>query len=106
MFVFVLVLFDILNKPGAPVPRSPKLEPQGIKKEQMSTMADQDPKITLLRSKLALLIGREDCAVYDTIKAQHPHALEEPWSSDMSGHHKHVGTQSVPDGQDRFPGTN
>lgn len=54
-------------------------------------MADQDPKITLLRSKLALLMGREECPVYDSIKAQHPHALEEPWSEDMSGPHKRVG---------------
>ncbi|KAF6230562.1 hypothetical protein HO173_011099 [Letharia columbiana] len=53
-------------------------------------MADQDPKITLLRSKLALLMGREECPVYDSIKAQHPHALEEPWSEDMSGPHKRV----------------
>ena len=68
-------------------------------KNQMSTMEDpeeQDPKITLLRQKLALLIGREDCPVYDTINAQNPRALEEPWSLDMSGPQKYVGKELVP----------
>lgn len=64
----------------------------------MSTMADLDPKIALLRHKLALLMGPECCPLYDTIKAEHPQALEEAWSTDMSGKHKHVGTQCTPSG--------
>ena len=59
-------------------------------------MADLDPKIALLRCKLALVMGREHCPAYDTIKAQHPYALEEPWLVDMSGPHKHVGKHNVP----------
>lgn len=61
----------------------------------------EDPKITLLRCKLALLIGPDECPEYDTIKAQRPQALEEPWSDDMSGPIKHVGTHIEPSGWER-----
>ncbi len=46
--------------------------------EKMSNMEDQDPRTTLLRSNFALLIGREDWAVYGIIKTQDPHVLKEP----------------------------
>lgn len=59
-------------------------------------MADQNPEIALLRQKLALVIGRENCPVYDAINAPHPQALEEPWSEDMDRPHKHVGTENLP----------
>ena len=59
-------------------------------------MADLDPKITLLRHKLALVIGEVDCPVYNTIEALHPNALEEPWSATMGGPYKFVGTQAYP----------
>lgn len=55
-------------------------------------MANEHPTITLFRHKLALVMGREHCPVYDTIKTQHPHALEEPWSANMSGPYIYVGT--------------
>lgn len=58
----------------------------------MPTTEDQDPKVTLLRRKLALVVGRKECPVYDNVKAEHPNALEEPWSADMSGPYKYVGT--------------
>ena len=41
-------------------------------------MEDQDPRVTVLRSKFVLSIDREDRGLYGTIKAQYPHALEEP----------------------------
>lgn len=56
----------------------------------MPTAEDQDPKVTLLRRKLALVVGRKECPVYDNVKAEHPNALEEPWSADMSGPYKYV----------------
>ena len=55
----------------------------------------EHPKITLLRCKLALLIGPKECPEYDNIKAQRPKALEEPWSPDMTGDIIHVGTYIV-----------
>ncbi|KAL9134810.1 MAG: hypothetical protein Q9175_004004 [Cornicularia normoerica] len=48
-------------------------------------------QLELLRAKLALAIGPiEINLVYDEVKAAHPNALNEPWSSDMSGPHKHI----------------
>lgn len=67
-------------------------------KDETSNMADLDPKITLLRHKLALVIGEEVCPVYNTIKAQHPNALQEPWSATMDGPYKFVGTKVIPSG--------
>lgn len=50
-------------------------------------------QLELLRAKLALAIGDLDVNLfYDDIKATRPNALDEPWSSDMSGPHKHIGT--------------
>ena len=56
------------------------------------TAEDQDPKVTLLWCKLALIAGRDCCPIYDDIKAHRPNALEEPWSTDMSAPYKFVGT--------------
>ena len=61
-------------------------------------MADVDPKITLLCHKLALVVGEKDCPVYNTIKAQHPNALEEPWSATMGGPYEFVGPKVIPSG--------
>ncbi|CAD6584905.1 MAG: hypothetical protein ASARMPREDX12_001785 [Alectoria sarmentosa] len=58
--------------------------------KELFIMVDRSLKVGLLRRKMALLVGRENCPVYDIIKAQYPHALEEPWSSDMSGPHQYV----------------
>ena len=49
-------------------------------------------QLELLRAKLALAIGPLDVnPFYSEIKAARPNALDEPWSNDMSGPHKHVG---------------
>lgn len=61
-------------------------------------MADLDPKVTLLRHKLALLIGEEHCPVYNTVKTQHPNALDEAWSSTMSEPYTLVGMYLIPHG--------
>lgn len=54
--------------------------------------ATASPKLDLLRAKLALAIGPiEVNLAYDEVKAAHANALDEPWSKDMSGPHKHVG---------------
>ena len=92
------MVFNIINKPGGPGPRTSKLYQENMDGKELSNMVDRGLKVSLLRRKLALLVGRENCPVYDTIKAQHPHALEEPWSSDMSGPHQYVGKSTVPDG--------
>lgn len=65
-------------------------------------MADLDPKVTLLRHKLALLMGQEHCPVYDTIKSQRPNALDEAWSSTMSEPYTLVGTQLTPNDCDCY----
>ena len=49
-------------------------------------------QLELLRAKLALAIGPLDVnPFYSEVKANRPNALDEPWSNDMSGPHKHVG---------------
>ena len=65
-----------------------------------SGMADAqiNPKLILLQHKLALLVGPAECPMYNTISVIHPNALEEPWSSDMSGTEIYVGTQVLPNG--------
>ena len=55
-------------------------------------MAPQDPKVILLRQKLAHVAGADHCAYYNTITAQRPDALQVPWSTEMSGTPKPVGT--------------
>ena len=55
-------------------------------------MANQDPKVALLRQKLALVAGKKHCLVYNTIREEHPNALQEPWSTNMTEHPKYVGT--------------
>ena len=59
-------------------------------------VTEMDPKVKLLCHKLALLIGEEDCPVYNIIKDQYPTALEEPWTATMSEPYKYVGTQTMP----------
>lgn len=50
------------------------------------------PQLELLRAKLALAIGDIECNLaYNEIRAARPNALDEPWSNDMSGPHKHIG---------------
>ena len=50
------------------------------------------PQLALLRAKLALAIGPVDLNLaYHEVKANRPDALNEPWSTDMSGPHKLVG---------------
>ena len=56
-------------------------------------MEDLDPKIILLRSKLALVVGEDECPVYNTIIAEHPRALDEPWSATMKEPYKFVGKE-------------
>ena len=55
-------------------------------------MANQDPKVTLLRQKLALVAGPNHCSMYNTITGQNPNALHEPWSTTMTESPKYVGT--------------
>ena len=55
-------------------------------------MANQDPKVALLRYKLALLVGHEFCPIYDVARWLYPNALQEPWSTTMTGPPKYVGT--------------
>lgn len=54
--------------------------------------ATTSPQLKLLRAKLALAIGPVEINLaYNEVKAVRPNALDEPWSNDMSGPHKHVG---------------
>ena len=55
-------------------------------------MANQDPKVVLLRQKLALVAGPNECSMYNTITRQNPNALHEPWSTTMTESPKYVGT--------------
>ena len=55
-------------------------------------MANQDPKVVLLRLKLALLVGNEFCPIYNVVRGLYPDALQEPWSTTMTGPPKYVGT--------------
>ena len=49
-------------------------------------------QLELLRAKLALAIGPLDVNLaYHEVNAARPDALNEPWSTDMSGPHKLVG---------------
>lgn len=50
------------------------------------------PQLELLRAKLALAIGPLDVNLaYREVMDARPNALDEPWSTDMSGPHKLVG---------------
>ena len=92
-----MLLFDVILDPLSPVPKLPKLHHPDLEKNKTSAMAmeGQHPKVFLLQNKLALVMGQGYCPIYHTIMAQHPHALEEPWSATMSEPYIHVGTHIV-----------
>ena len=94
-FVVVVVLFDVILEHLSSDPELPKPHQPDLDRNKTSAMECQHPKVFLLQNKLALVMGPAYCPIYDTIMAQYPHALEEPWSATMSEPYIHVGTHIV-----------
>ena len=69
--------------------------PPSVESTDIPVMEYQDPKVSLLRQKLALVAGKRHCPIYDNIREQHPNALQEPWATAMGTSFKFVGRVAI-----------